>query len=159
MSAGQSKPEISVSEGDVNLSPRRREWQRSAIDAETAHWLEEDARYFLHQALSTPCLDVLARCSGAYLEDLQGRKFLDFHGNSVHQVGFGHPKVASQRPHPDSAAHHHQGGDGLRAGNPGSLPGASKCGLTCSMDIAIIKFFFPYLLPLLMIFCLRYVTM
>ena len=131
MSAGQSKPEISPSEGDVNLSPRRREWQRSAIDAETAHWLEEDARYFLHQALSTPCLDVLARCSGAYLEDLQGRKFLDFHGNSVHQVGFGHPKV----------------------------PGASKCGLTCSMDIAIIKFFFPYLLPLLMIFCLRYVTM
>ena len=36
---------------------------------------------------------MLARCKGAWLEDLQGKQFLDFHGNSVHQVGFGHPHV------------------------------------------------------------------
>jgi 4-aminobutyrate aminotransferase len=55
--------------------------------------LEEDEKYFLHQSLSTPCLDVVARSRGSYLETLDGRRILDLHGNSVHQVGFGHPKV------------------------------------------------------------------
>ena len=55
--------------------------------------LDEDARVFLHQSLSTPCLDVAASTAGATLTDLDGRDFLDFHGNSVHQVGYGHPRV------------------------------------------------------------------
>ncbi len=82
------------SEGDLNLSPRRQAWQ-ARLDEQTRRWLAEDAKYFLHQSLSTPCLDVLARCQGAWLEDLEGRRFLDFHGNSVHQVGFGHPRVVA----------------------------------------------------------------
>src|SRR5207244_3383791 len=28
-----------------------------------------------------------------WLEDLDGRRIMDFHGNSVHQVGYGHPHV------------------------------------------------------------------
>ena len=28
-----------------------------------------------------------------YIEDLQGRRYMDFHGNNVHQVGFGNPDV------------------------------------------------------------------
>lgn len=81
------------SEGDINLSPRRTAWAHSHLDAETRAWLAEDAQYFLHQSLSTPCLNVLRSCNGASIEDLQGRRLLDFHGNNVHQVGFGHPKV------------------------------------------------------------------
>ena len=81
------------SEGELNISPRRQVWRQEQLDEDTKYWLEEDAKYFLHQSLSTPCLDVLARCKGAWLEDLQGKRFLDFHGNSVHQVGFGHPHV------------------------------------------------------------------
>ena len=81
------------SEGDLNTSPRRQAWLDANLDAETRRWLDEDARYFLHQSLSTPCLDVLAACAGPYLQDLQGKRILDFHGNSVHQVGFGHPRV------------------------------------------------------------------
>ena len=77
----------------MNLSPQRRAWTEKMIGPETRHWLEEDARYFLHQSLSTPCLNVLARCEGATIQDLQGRKLFDFHGNNVHQVGFGNPKV------------------------------------------------------------------
>ena len=80
-------------EGDLNLSPRRAEWSRRHVGGETRRWLEEDARYFLHQALSTPCLNALARADGIYLEDLEGRRYMDFHGNSVHQVGFGNPVV------------------------------------------------------------------
>jgi 4-aminobutyrate aminotransferase len=81
------------SEGDLNISPARQQWQAEHIDAETQALLDEDARYFLHQSLSTPCLNVLKKCDGIYLEDLQGRRYMDFHGNNVHQVGFGHPRV------------------------------------------------------------------
>lgn len=81
------------SEGDLNLSPQRAAWVEHQLDAATRDWLAADARYFLHQSLSTPCLNVLRRCQGAELEDLSGRRFLDFHGNNVHQVGFAHPRV------------------------------------------------------------------
>ncbi len=54
------------SEGDINISPRRTEWQAKHLDAETRALLEEDARYFLHQSLSTPCLNAMAACEGIY---------------------------------------------------------------------------------------------
>ena len=81
------------SEGDVNLSENRQTWAKSHLDAVTQQLLAEDARYFLHQSLSTPCLNVLRSCSGATVVDLQGRELLDFHGNSVHQVGYANPRV------------------------------------------------------------------
>lgn len=81
------------SEGDINISRRRYEWQAANIDAKTRTLLDEDARYFLHQSLSTPCLNVMRSCDGIYIEDLQGRRYMDFHGNNVHQVGFSNPAV------------------------------------------------------------------
>ena len=81
------------SEGDINISPRRAEWQANELDAETLALLEEDARYYLHQSLSTPCLNALRTCEGIYIEDLQGRRYMDFHGNNAHQVGFSNPAV------------------------------------------------------------------
>ncbi len=86
-------PPVDRSEGDVNLSPRRQQWQNANLDERTQQLLADDARWFLEQSLSTPCLNGLAGARGIYIEDLQGRRYMDFHGNSVHQVGFGHPKV------------------------------------------------------------------
>jgi len=80
-------------EGDINLSPRRRQWSEQHLDDATRSILDEDAQLFLHQSLSTPCLNALQGSEGIYLEDTQGRKIMDFHGNSVHQVGHGHPRV------------------------------------------------------------------
>ena len=80
-------------EGDVNLSGKRTDWQRRHLGAASRAMLEEDARYFLHQSLSTPCLTALKSASGIWLEDLEGRRYMDFHGNSVHQLGHGHPRV------------------------------------------------------------------
>ena len=80
-------------EGDINLSPRRLEWSKNNIDTKSQKLLSEDSKYFLHQSLSTPCLNVLEASDGIYLEDLQGRKIMDFHGNSVHQVGHGNKRV------------------------------------------------------------------
>lgn len=78
---------MSASEGDVNLSAERRSFQERHLDAETQSWLDEDERWFLRQSLSTPCLNVATAAEGSHLVDLQGRRILDFHGNSVHQVG------------------------------------------------------------------------
>jgi 4-aminobutyrate aminotransferase len=82
-----------ASEGDVNLSRRRKAWQENTVGAASRALLAEDARYFLHQSLSTPCLDALKSASGIWLETLDGRRIMDFHGNSVHQLGHGHPRV------------------------------------------------------------------
>ena len=82
-----------TSEGDINFSPRRAAWQRAELDDRTRGWLAEDAEHFLHQSLSTPCLNAVVAARGVYLEDAQGRQILDFHGNNVHQVGHGHPRV------------------------------------------------------------------
>ena len=81
------------SEGDLNLSPHRRAWAVENISRATQRTLDEDAGYFLHQSLSTPCLNALKSCQGAWIQDVEGRRYLDFHGNNVHQVGFGHPRV------------------------------------------------------------------
>ena len=81
------------SEGDLNLSPHRRAWAVENISPATQRTLDEDAGYFLHQSLSTPCLNALKSCQSAWIQDVEGRRYLDFHGNNVHQVGFGHPRV------------------------------------------------------------------
>jgi 4-aminobutyrate aminotransferase len=88
----ESTPDLS-SEGDINLSPRRAAWLRDGLDAPTRRLLADDAAGFLHQSLSTPCLNAVVGARGVYLEDMQGRQIMDFHGNSAHQVGYGHPRV------------------------------------------------------------------
>ena len=82
------------SEGDVNRSPARAAW-REALSEDTKTLLGQDEGAFLHQALSTPCLDVIERAEGSVLIDAEGRRILDFHGNSVHQLGHGHPRVVA----------------------------------------------------------------
>jgi 4-aminobutyrate aminotransferase len=93
MSANDKHLEALKSEGDINLTAARKAWSAENIDAETRQWLELDAKYFLHQSLSTPCLDVMQSCEGAGFTTLSGRAELDFHGNNVHQVGFANPEV------------------------------------------------------------------
>jgi len=90
---GHAAPDRHATEGDLNITRQRAEWARRNIGPDAAQWLKEDETYFLRQALSTPCLNVLSGCEGTSIQDLQGRRYLDFHGNNVHQVGFGNPRV------------------------------------------------------------------
>lgn len=83
---------ISKEQGDINDTDLRKEYL-SGLDETTRYWIEEDARYFLHQALSTPVMNVLTRTEGAYIYDLAGNKYLDLHGNGVHNAGFSNPEV------------------------------------------------------------------
>ena len=81
------------SEGEMNTSKRRNEWATQAHDANTVDLLRQDADYFLHQSVSTPCVNAISNAQGAYIEDLQGRRYLDFHGNNAHHIGYGHPRL------------------------------------------------------------------
>ena len=90
---GRQGGRMETKQGDVNTTPaRQRYWERN-LSGEARGWFEEDARYFLHQSLSTPVLNVIARAQGVYIEDLAGRKYIDMHGNGVHNTGFNHPEV------------------------------------------------------------------
>ena len=81
-----------LTEGDINFSIERQKWY-DQLDDETKDWLERDAGCFMHQAMSTPCMDVIESCEGIYFTDLHGKKYMDFHGNNVHQVGYRNPYV------------------------------------------------------------------
>ncbi|WP_437371775.1 (R)-1-hydroxy-2-aminoethylphosphonate ammonia-lyase [Maribacter litoralis] len=92
----QDKLQNKRTEGDINNTKARNEWIEGITDLKTLKLLEKDARYFFHQALSTPCLDVLGNCNGAHIENISGKRYLDFHGNNVHQLGFSHPKLVKR---------------------------------------------------------------
>lgn len=81
------------SEGELNTSTRRSKWAARNHNKDTQKLLENDARHFLHQSVSSPCLSVIAKAEGAYIEDAQGKRYLDFHGNNVHHIGYGHPRL------------------------------------------------------------------
>ncbi|MER2600896.1 MAG: aspartate aminotransferase family protein [Candidatus Competibacter phosphatis] len=80
-------------ESEINTTSQRTAWQARYLDEEGRRLLDEDARYFLRQSVSTPCLAAIRRAEGCWIEDIAGRRYLDFHGNSVHHLGYGHPRL------------------------------------------------------------------
>ena len=86
---------VSREQGDINLSQDRIKYQERNFDSETLKWHEEDKKYFLHQALSTPVMNILGRTDGIYIYDLTGKKYIDMHGNGVHNGGFSNPDVTA----------------------------------------------------------------
>ena len=83
---------VSREQGDNNSTENRKTYNQN-LDQETRLWIEEDSKYFLHQALSTPVMNVLSKTQGPYIVDLNGKKYLDLHGNGVHNAGFNNSKV------------------------------------------------------------------
>ncbi|MBY0260579.1 aspartate aminotransferase family protein [Methylobacterium sp.] len=84
---------IAESEGDTNRTDRRAAWQARSLDAATRGLLARDSEAFLHQSVSTPCLNAITRAEGIWIEDAAGRRYMDFHGNNVHHIGYGHPRL------------------------------------------------------------------
>jgi 4-aminobutyrate aminotransferase len=81
------------SESDTNQSPERRGWASRNLDAAARTLLAEDERYFLRQSVSTPCVNAIVKAEGIFIEDTAGRRMMDFHGNNVHHIGYGHPRL------------------------------------------------------------------
>ncbi len=80
-------------EGESNTSEARRAWLKRSIGPKSEPLLKRDADAFMHQSLSSPCVSTIAKADGIWIEDMDGRRFMDFHGNSVHHIGYGHPKL------------------------------------------------------------------
>ncbi|MBK1438841.1 aspartate aminotransferase family protein [Parapedobacter sp. ISTM3] len=87
-----SESVVSREQGDINGSDLRKDYV-SGLDGDTLKWITEDTDVFLHQALSTPVMNVLTKTDGEYLYDLQGQRYLDLHGNGVHNAGFSNAHV------------------------------------------------------------------
>jgi 4-aminobutyrate aminotransferase len=81
------------SESDTNLSQERRAWAARNLDAAGRALLAQDERYFLRQSVSTPCLNAIVKAEGIFIQDTAGRRMMDFHGNNVHHIGYGHPRL------------------------------------------------------------------
>jgi 4-aminobutyrate aminotransferase len=83
-------------EGDINNSDERQKWDARITDVQTRELLDEDAKYFLHQSMSTPCLDVLVSAKGSSLQTISSKTMLDFHGNNVHQAGYSNDLIINR---------------------------------------------------------------
>ncbi|MFM9849047.1 MAG: aspartate aminotransferase family protein [Hyphomicrobiaceae bacterium] len=90
---GNSRGQVAQSESDTNLTGRRARWQERSLDPATRALLAADEQHFLRQSVSTPCLNAIAKAEGIWIEDLAGRRYMDFHGNNVHHIGYGHPRL------------------------------------------------------------------
>ena len=88
--APASSPDCS--EGESNLSPRRSGWNERLGD-ETREAIARDADAFIHQSVSSPCMSAIRSAEGIWVEDMDGHRFMDFHGNNVHHIGYGHPRL------------------------------------------------------------------
>ena len=84
---------IQREQGDVNTTPTRKKYWERNLSQKAKQWFDADMQYFLHQSLSTPVLNVLSGADGIYIQDLAGKKFIDMHGNGVHNAGFNNPAV------------------------------------------------------------------
>jgi 4-aminobutyrate aminotransferase len=82
-------------EGESNTGAARAAWNERHGDARTRTLLARDAGAFLHQSLSSPCVSTIARAEGIWIEDTAGRRYMDFHGNSVHHIGYAHPRLVA----------------------------------------------------------------
>ncbi len=82
-------------EGESNTSTARASWASSNTGDKSAPLLKRDADAFMHQSLSSPCVSTIAKAEGIWIEDLDGRRYMDFHGNSVHHIGYGHPRLVA----------------------------------------------------------------
>ena len=86
-------PQIVHTEGESNTSEARKSWLKKSMGPKSSPLLKRDADVFLHQSLSSPCVSTIAKAEGIWIEDLDGRRYMDFHGNSVHHIGYGHPRL------------------------------------------------------------------
>ena len=73
----------------------RRAWVAKNHDETMLQLLKRDAKAFLHQSLSSPCVSTISKAEGIWIEDTSGRRYMDFHGNSAHHIGYAHPRLVA----------------------------------------------------------------
>ena len=95
MEGSRSAKPVQHTEGESNTSSARADWIARNTGERSAPLLKRDADAFMHQSLSSPCVNTIAKAEGIWIEDLDGRRYMDFHGNSVHHIGYAHPRLVA----------------------------------------------------------------
>ncbi len=72
LAQANTKTQPDATEGDINMSPARDAYMQRPLGEMTRRLLERDAAAFLHQSLSTPCMNTLAGARGDLLIDTDG---------------------------------------------------------------------------------------
>ena len=93
MHSPTTKPLPHHTESDANFSSRRATWYRDSVGEASLQLIERDSNVFLRQSASSPCLSAVRSVQGVWIEDYDGRKYLDFHGNNAHHIGHAHPRL------------------------------------------------------------------
>ncbi len=57
-----------LTEGDINFTEERQKWNREITDPLTQQILADHTHYFIHQSMSTPCLDALESGKGSGMQ-------------------------------------------------------------------------------------------
>jgi 4-aminobutyrate aminotransferase len=73
----------------------RDSWVRDALGPLSADLVRRDAAAFFRQEGSSPCVSALRGVEGIWLEDLDGRRYIDLHGNTAHHLGHAHPRLVA----------------------------------------------------------------
>jgi 4-aminobutyrate aminotransferase len=68
---------------------------QSGLGPAVRELLARDEAAYLFQSGSTPCVSAVRHAEGVWLEDADGRRIMDFHGNSCHHIGYAHPKLTA----------------------------------------------------------------
>ena len=80
-------------QGDINTTPSREKWWKRNLSERGRKILDDDNRYFLRQSLSTPVMNAIGKACSIYIEDIEGKRYIDMHGNGVHNAGFNNPEM------------------------------------------------------------------
>ena len=68
---------------------------QSGLGPAVRELLARDEATYLFQSGSTPCVSAVRHAEGVWLEDADGRRIMDFHGNSCHHLGYAHPTLTA----------------------------------------------------------------
>ena len=72
---------------------KRAEWQIKNVSEKSHSLLARDSNAYMAQKGSSPCLASIKSGKGCWLEDHDGKRYLDLYGNSVHHIGYQHPRM------------------------------------------------------------------
>ncbi len=76
---------------DIILCAQARDWADKSVGPRSRSLADRDRAVFLGGG--APVLSAVSKADGIWLQDADGRCYMDFHGDAAHHLGHGHPKL------------------------------------------------------------------
>lgn len=82
------------SENNSGISKEKKKWLDS-MDTYTLKFLQQELSY-LHSSVASQSIDLISKGEGIYLENLLGRKIIDFNGGISSLLGYNNPVISDR---------------------------------------------------------------